>query len=104
MLAMASKQNERNWFAQPESSASVVNITNRIMKPSKFKQESSKSWNVIKQKLARARVEEALTSPKIFINGNKFTILQVLGQGGYSTVYEVYDKDKNLLRFIIHVI
>ena len=67
-------------------------------KTTKFKKGSrSHSWSLVKQKLAVAKVDEVLRSPKIFINGNKFTILQVLGEGGYSTVYEVYDKEKNLL-------
>lgn len=56
----------------------------------------SKAWNVLKQRLVTAKVEEALTAPKVYVNGRKFTILRLLGEGGYSCVYEVYDVDKNL--------
>ena len=35
-------------------------------------------------------------SPKFFMNGRKFIALRVIGEGGYSTVFEVFDTDKRL--------
>ena len=53
-------------------------------------------WDTLKQRLASARITEALLSPKFFMNGRKFTALRVIGEGGYSTVFEVFDTDKRL--------
>ena len=53
-------------------------------------------WNVLRQKLANAKIREALTSAKIFVNTQQFTIIRSLGEGGYSTVYEVYDEGKTI--------
>lgn len=58
--------------------------------------QKSKAWDLLKKKINSAKIEDALTSPKIYVNGHKFTILRPLGEGGYSTVYEVYSRDKKL--------
>lgn len=58
--------------------------------------QKSKGWIVLKQKLASAKIEEALTSAKVYVNGKKFNILRHLGEGGYSNVYEVYDTNKKI--------
>jgi hypothetical protein len=46
------------------------------------------AWDTLKQRLASARITEALLSPKFFMNGKKFTALRTIGEGGYSTVFE----------------
>lgn len=58
--------------------------------------QKSKAWDLLKKKISSAKIEDALTSQKVYVNGNKFTILRPLGEGGYSTVYEVYSRDKKL--------
>jgi hypothetical protein len=51
--------------------------------------EQSSGWDALKQRLVSARITEAFSSPKFFMNGKKFTALRTLGEGGYSTVFEV---------------
>ena len=51
--------------------------------------EQSSGWDALKQRLVSARITEAFASPKFFMNGKKFTALRTLGEGGYSTVFEV---------------
>ena len=58
--------------------------------------QTSGAWDTLKQRLASAKVEEALSSAKLYVNGKKLTILRPLGEGGYSMVYEVYDANKKL--------
>ena len=60
------------------------------------KGKESRAWDVLKQRLATAKVEEALLSAKVYVNEEKFTILRPLGEGGYSSVYEVYSQEKKL--------
>ena len=56
----------------------------------------SKNWDLIKKKITSAKITDALTVPKYEVNGKKVTVLRFLGEGGYSQVYEVYDKEKNM--------
>ena len=86
--AQEPKQNPRDAIMEMQMKIEHAQLMNGGKK--------SKAWNVLKQKLVTAKVEEALTSPKVFINGKKFTILRLLGEGGYSCVYEVYDTNKKL--------
>jgi hypothetical protein len=51
--------------------------------------QQSSAWDALKQRLVSARITEAFASPKFFMNGKKFTALRTLGEGGYSTVFEV---------------
>jgi hypothetical protein len=51
--------------------------------------QHSSAWDALKQRLVSARITEAFASPKFFMNGKKFTALRTLGEGGYSTVFEV---------------
>jgi hypothetical protein len=51
--------------------------------------QQSNAWDALKQRLVSARITEAFASPKFFMNGKKFTALRTLGEGGYSTVFEV---------------
>ena len=56
--------------------------------------EKTTSWNLLNEMMVAAKVQEALTNAKIFVNNNKFTILRQLGSGGASTVYEVFSQEK----------
>ena len=58
--------------------------------------QKSRAWDALRQRIATAKVQEALSSAKLFVNGRKLTILRPLGEGGYSMVYEVYDTNKKL--------
>ena len=55
---------------------------------------SATPWEKLRQKLVTAKVREALSSAKLYVNAKQYTIIRVLGEGGYSTVYEVSDQDK----------
>ena len=57
---------------------------------------TSRNWGKIKEKIASAKISEAISSPKFELNGMKYTVLRALGQGGYSQVYEVFDANKSL--------
>ena len=56
----------------------------------------SKNWDLIKKKITSAKITDALTVLKYEVNGKKVTALRLLGEGGYSQVYEVYDQEKNM--------
>lgn len=56
----------------------------------------SKNWDIIKKKITSAKITDALTVLKYEVNGKKVTVLRPLGEGGYSQVYEVYDKEKKI--------
>jgi hypothetical protein len=56
----------------------------------------SPAWDALKQRLVSARITDALLSPKFYMNGRKFTALRTIGEGGYSTVFEVFDTDKQI--------
>lgn len=58
--------------------------------------DNAVSWSTLRSKLAKAKVTDALTNLKFEINGVTFTSLRIIGEGGYSTVYEVFDTDKTL--------
>ena len=55
----------------------------------------SKNWDMIKQRITSAKITEALTALKYEVNGKKVTVLRLLGEGGYSQVYEVFKLSKN---------
>ena len=70
----------------------------------------SRNWDLIKQKITTAKVTrrtflmfientnkyhkitDALSVLKYEVNGKKVSVLRPLGEGGFSQVYEVYDK------------
>ena len=56
----------------------------------------STNWDMIKQKITSAKITEALTALKYEVNGKTVTVLRLLGEGGYSQVYEVYDSEKKI--------
>merc|ERR1711879_904417 len=58
--------------------------------------QKSKNWNLIKQKITTAKISDALSVLKYEVNGKKVNVLRPLGEGGYSQVYEVYDKSKTI--------
>ena len=77
--------------------------------------QKSRNWDIIKQKITTAKVKivkynfslisfvgvqisDALSVLKYEVNGKKVSVLRPLGEGGYSQVYEVYDKVKRSLR------
>ena len=51
---------------------------------------------LLKKKITSAKITEALTILKYEVNGIRVTVLRPLGEGGYSQVYEVYDKEKKM--------
>ena len=54
------------------------------------------SWNSLRSRLINAKITAAFSNTNYFIHDKKFTSLRLLGEGGYSSVYEVYDEAKNL--------
>lgn len=60
------------------------------------KLERQASWGNLRSKLIRAKITDAFTNIKFTVNGETYTALKCLGEGGYSKVYEVFDTDKNL--------
>ena len=52
----------------------------------------SRNWDLIRNKITEAKISDALSVLKYEINGKKVSVLRPLGDGGYSDVYEVYDK------------
>ena len=56
----------------------------------------SKNWDKLKKTITSAKITDALTTLKFVVNGEKFTALRPLGQGGYSQVFEVYNPQKEL--------
>ena len=58
--------------------------------------QKSKNWDKLKKTITSAKITDALTTLKFVVNGEKFTALRPLGQGGYSQVFEVYNNQKEL--------
>ena len=58
--------------------------------------QKSKNWDMLKKKLATAKITDALTALKFEVNGKMYTALKPLGEGGYSQVFEVYNTSKEL--------
>lgn len=58
--------------------------------------QKSRNWDIIKQKITTAKISDALSVLKYEVNGKKVNVLRPLGEGGYSQVYEVYDKKKTI--------
>ena len=58
--------------------------------------QKSRNWDLIKQKITTAKISDALSVLKYEVNGKKVNVLRPLGEGGYSQVYEVYDKVRNI--------
>ena len=56
----------------------------------------SKNWQMLKDKITSAKITEALNTLKFVVNGNTYTALRPLGEGGYSQVYEVYNSQKDI--------
>ena len=54
------------------------------------------SWGLIRQRLISSKVTEAFSKLKFSVMGQQYQALRLLGEGGYSRVYEVFN-DKNLL-------
>ena len=52
----------------------------------------TRNWDLIRNKITEAKISDALSVLKYEINGKKVSVLRPLGDGGYSDVYEVYDK------------
>ena len=80
----------------------------------------SRNWDLIKQKITTAKVTrrtflmfientnkyhkitDALSVLKYEVNGKKVNVLRPLGEGGFSQVYEVYDKVEVKVYFPSH--
>ena len=52
-------------------------------------------WDSAKKKITEAKIGVALTSVKFEVNATSYTVLRLLGEGGYSQVYEVYNAEKD---------
>ena len=44
------------------------------------------SWSTLRTKLVNAKMTDAFTNQKFTINGTTYTVLSVIGEGGYSKV------------------
>merc|ERR1712012_507730 len=58
--------------------------------------QKSRNWELIKQKITKAKISDALSVLKYEVNGKKVNVLRPIGEGGYSQVFEVYDKNKKI--------
>ena len=54
------------------------------------------SWNSLRSRLNNARMRDALSAAKVMVAGEEYTTLRLLGKGGYSSVYEVYNSKKEI--------
>ena len=54
------------------------------------------NWADLRSRLIQAKVQEAFQSTKFTVNGATYTSLSHIGEGGYSTVYEVFNKEREL--------
>ena len=79
--------------APPGSEAELV--TNARM--SLLKGGANKtSWSDLRRSIVRAKISEALMHLKFSVNGQTLTVIKVIGEGGFSKVYEVFDPEKQL--------
>lgn len=101
----AVKREEKQLQAQPHGAGRAVNLRQAILdKEDLIKANNrqgwhgakSKNWDIIKKKLTTAKITDALTTLKFEVNGQKYTVLRPLGQGGFSQVFEVYNSSKAL--------
>ncbi len=54
------------------------------------------NWNTLRSRLIRAKITDAFENLKFEVQGKTYTALRTLGEGGYSKVYEVFNKEKEL--------
>ena len=54
------------------------------------------NWSDLRSRLIQAKVQDAFQSAKFAVNGVTYTSLSHIGEGGYSTVYEVFNKEREL--------
>ena len=54
------------------------------------------NWSDLRSRLIQAKVQEAFQSTKFSVKGVTYTSLSHIGEGGYSTVYEVFNKEREL--------
>ncbi len=54
------------------------------------------SWSHLRTKLVNAKVNDAFQTAKFDVKGVTYTSLSSIGEGGYSTVYEVYNSEREL--------
>ena len=54
------------------------------------------NWSDLRSRLIQAKVQDAFQSTKFTVNGVSYTSLSHIGEGGYSTVYEVFNKEREL--------
>ncbi|XP_023345125.1 serine/threonine-protein kinase MPS1 [Eurytemora carolleeae] len=56
----------------------------------------SNTWMALRKRLISAKMKEAFSNSYLQINGVKYTIIKKVGDGGFSSVYEVYNEERNL--------
>ena len=87
------------------------------MNRTKMVGQQSKNWDFIKKRITSAKVasrfviyiyktsnfqiSDALSVLKYRVNGKSVNVLRPIGEGGYSQVYEVYDKVRKLRVFTV---
>ena len=54
------------------------------------------NWGTLRARLLRAKITDAFESTKFELRGKTYTSLRALGEGGYSKVYEVFNKEREL--------
>jgi len=54
------------------------------------------TWSALRSRLVRAKIQEAFASVKYEVAGKTYTSLRLMGEGGYSKVYEVFDASRQL--------
>ena len=53
-------------------------------------------WNAQRKRLVSSIMREAFASKKIDVNEQNYPIIKKIGEGGFSSVYQVYNEDKKL--------
>ena len=58
--------------------------------------ERTPSWGILRSQLVKAKLSDAFNNETFHVHGQRYTALRCIGEGGYSKVLEVFNKNKEL--------
>ena len=58
--------------------------------------ERRTSWGDLRRSIVQSKISDALSHLKFKVNGKTYAAIKVIGEGGFSKVYEVFNRDKEL--------
>ena len=96
--AVAAAAGSQPMLPPPRSGLPVTGTKARRAASSKDGNDPMKpgNWSDLRSRLIQAKVQDAFQSAKFTVNGVAYTSLSHIGEGGYSTVYEVFNKAREL--------